>query len=101
MNNIANMLLDNGCRIWTHPRTGEERIYLNKFALKLLNIEVEYYNTGNIYKFAIGGERTSNSQGRRIMAALDRCYYNVTEDAFYAGNKDVARLLRQAAEEAI
>lgn len=45
MNEIATMLLDNGCRVWTHPRTGEERIYLNKFALKLLDIEVECYKT--------------------------------------------------------
>lgn len=101
MNEIATMLLDNGCKVWTHPSTGEERIYLNSFAQRLLNIEIDRYNTGNLRTFTIDGVRTSNCEGRRILGALEKAYYSVTKGKFHAGNTEITDRITAAAETAV
>ena len=101
MNEIATMLIDNGCKVWTHPSTGEERIYLNGFARHLLNIEIDRYNTGNLRTFTIDGVRTSNCEGRRILGALEKAYYSVTKGKFHAGTAEITDRIAEAAEAAI
>ena len=47
---------------WTHPVTGEERVYLDDWR-QLVGIEFDYYKTGNIRHAYLGGEKVSNNVG--------------------------------------
>lgn len=69
---IVAMLLASGCSCWTHPRTHEKRIYLNKFARTLLQIEVDYYKTGNLQCFKWYDGVTSNTTGRKILFCIEK-----------------------------
>lgn len=53
-----------GFRRWTKGRF--DRLYINT---KLLGLEVEYYNTGNVRNATWCGESISNSDGRRFLAS--------------------------------
>lgn len=73
----AFFLISLGAKVWRHPGNGEIRIYLNRAADDLLDIEKDFYKTGNLREFSWRGHQTSNCQGKRIMAALDGAYYEV------------------------
>ncbi|MBR3318749.1 MAG: hypothetical protein IKG21_13105 [Atopobiaceae bacterium] len=53
-----------GFRRWTKGRF--DRLYIDT---KLLGLEVEYYNTGNVRNATWCGESISNSDGRRFLAS--------------------------------
>ena len=74
---IKSKLLAAGGRIW--DKKGR-RIYLSRIIGKFADID--YYNTGNLCHFAINGERWSNCQGRKLLAAVDRAYYDCDADRF-------------------
>lgn len=98
---FADYLTEKGLRIWEHPRTGEKRIYLNKVAQELLNIEMDRYNTGNIRVFMMDGEKMSNSYGYNVLSALDKVYYDVAKKKIVLSTKnraseDVAERLEEA-----
>ena len=64
---------------WTHPRTGEERLYLNEDkAAKFIGLEVRRYKTGNIKFSEIDGEEISHSEAYRILGSMDRVFFDVT-----------------------
>ena len=73
----AFFLLSIGAKAWRHPESGDIRIYLNRISDDLLDIEKDFYKTGNLSSFSWRGHLTSNCQGKRIMAALDGAYYDV------------------------
>ena len=65
---------------------GKDRIYFpTKSLLKLLNVELDFYKTGNISDASMDGEHISNSEGRRILDALNdaKIYYDIKTDDFY------------------
>ena len=74
---IKSKLLAAGGRIW--DKKGH-RIYLSRIIGKFAGID--YYKTGNLHSFAINGERWSNCQGRKLLAAVDRAYYDCDADRF-------------------
>ena len=83
---IAAFLIKHECGSWTHPYTGEERIYLNRYAHDLLEIEVDYYKTGNLSAFCWHGEKGSNCYGKKILSALDKAYFSKKDGKFHAVN---------------
>lgn len=87
---FADYLTEKGLTVWEHPRTGEKRIYLNKVAHELLGIEIDRYNTGNISKFMMDGEKVSNSYGYSILGALDKVYYDVAKKKIVLSTKNRA-----------
>ena len=54
---------------WKHPRTGEERWYVNN-SEELAGLELHHYNTGNISAAYLNGEKISNSQAKRLIGQL-------------------------------
>ena len=100
----AFFLISLGAKVWRHPGNGEIRIYLNRAADTLLGIEKDYYNTGNLRSFAWRGHETSNCQGKRIMAALDKAYYDVASGRFIMSSwasRDTADTVKAALWEAL
>ena len=83
---IAAYLIAHECATWTHPYTGEERIYLNRFAKELLEIEVSYHKTGTLSSFRWHGEQGSNSYGKKVLSALDKSYFSKKDGKFHAVN---------------
>lgn len=100
----AFFLLSIGAKAWRHPESGEVRIYLNKAAEDLLEIEKDYYRTGNLSSFSWKGHLTSNCQGKRIMTALDGAYYDVKTGRMVTNrwaDSDTAASVKAALAEAI
>lgn len=100
----AFFLLSIGGKAWKHPESGDIRIYLNKSADDLLEIEKDYYRTGNLSSFSWRGHQTSNCQGKRIMTALDKAYYDVKTGKFvmnHWADSDTADTVKAALAEAI
>ena len=100
----AFFLLSVGAKAWKHPESGDIRIYLNKAADDLLEIEKDYYKTGNLSSFCWRGHQTSNCQGKRIIAALDGAYYDVKTGNIIVNrwtDSDTASTVKAALAEAI
>lgn len=100
----AFFLLSIGAKAWKHPESGDIRIYLNKSADDLLEIEKDYYRTGNLSSFSWRGHQTSNCQGKRIITALDGAYYDVKTGRVITNrwaDSDTAATVKEALAEAI
>lgn len=100
----AFLLLSIGAKVWRHPETGDLRIYLNRAADDLLEIEKDYHKTGNLRSFCWRGHQTSNCQGKRIMTALDGAYYDVKTGRVVTNrwaDSDTASAVKEALAEAI
>ncbi len=100
----AFFLLGLGAKAWKHPESGEIRIYLNRISDDLLDIEKDYYHTGNLSSFSWRGHQTSNCQGKRIIAALDGAYYEVKTGRIITNrwaDRDTADTVKEALAEAI
>ena len=89
-------LLARGAKLWNHPRTGEARVYLNGLARDLLDIEVDYYKTGNLRYFAMGGYKYSNCSGKRILCSLAKTWYDPEDGRIICDDKDLAADLEAA-----
>lgn len=73
---------------WVHPKTGEVRYYVNS-AWKYGGLELDFYKTGNISSAVLDGEGISNSQGRRLMHSIDKCWIaEGTEEVHVIGDYD-------------
>ena len=100
----AFLLLSIGAKAWRHPESGDIRIYLNRAAEDLLEIEKDYYRTGNLSSFSWRGHQTSNCQGKRIITALDGAYYDVKTGRIITNrwsDSDTAATVKAALAEAI
>lgn len=100
----AFFLLSIGAKAWRHPESGDIRIYLNKTAEDLLEVEKDYYRTGNLSSFSWRGHQTSNCQGKRIITALDGAYYDVKSGRIITNrwaDSDTAATVKAALAEAI
>lgn len=100
----AFFLISIGAKAWKHPETGATRIYLNRAADDLLDIEKDFYKTGNLRSFSWRGHQTSNCQGKRIIAALDGAYFDVKTGRLITNrwaDSDTASTVKEALAEAI
>lgn len=102
---IAAYLIAHECATWTHPGTGEVRIYLNRFAKDLLEIETSYHKTGTLSSFKWHGEQGSNCYGKKVLSALDKAYFSRKDGKFHAVNSysrmDLSDELMEAVTERI
>ena len=85
-------LIENGARRWT--KYGKDRLYFN--ATNVLNLEISYYNTGNVRTATLNGERISNSDARRYLDA--KAYIDLTTDELHvsAKNEEIASTIEDA-----
>lgn len=89
-------LLARGAKLWNHPLTGATRVYLNGLARDLLDIEIDYYKTGNLRFFSMGGYKYSNCSGKRILCSLDKTWYDPEDGRIICDDKDLAADLEAA-----
>ena len=68
-------LQEMGASRWT--KNDHDRLYLNEAAFYLIGLEVKRYNTGNISSASLNGSDISNSEAKRILAALGNPYINL------------------------
>lgn len=65
-----------GFKRWT--KNGKDRLYVSNKAVKNIgNMEVSYYNTGNISNVKVDGVTISNSKGNQIFNAFDGTYIDL------------------------
>lgn len=70
---------------WT--KCGNRYYLSNEFKFNAIGLEIERYNTGNICYASIKGEQISNSEGRRILDRIAKCYVDLETGKIYgAGN---------------
>lgn len=97
---IEGYLLKNGAKLWN-----DRRIYIKDIAKKWLNVKDDYYNTGNLRSFEWEDGQESNSYGRKVLSAIDDCYFDVNSQTFKAMginsdvNKVVVEKLNEKAKE--
>ena len=89
-------LLARGAKLWNHPPTGATRVYLNGLARDLLDIEIDYYKTGNLRFFSMGGYKYSNCSGKRILCSLAKTWYDPEDGRIICDDKDLAADLEAA-----
>lgn len=77
----ATQILAIGGNTWTPSNGGAARIYLNEWA-RLIGLETEHYNTGNISYAALNGEKISNSKAYKILGG-SKVYYNTADGKIY------------------
>ena len=79
---------------WTHPRTSEERLYLDQdAACRFIGLAVQRYKSGGIKHATLDGERVSNTLAFRIVGSMHRAYYSVTTGKWYADRDDAIDLV--------
>lgn len=80
----ATKLIEAGGKLW--EKNGMRRIYFDAdLVFKNAGLHVSHYNTGNISNATINGEKISNSEAKRIIAAISFCklWYDITDGKFY------------------
>lgn len=55
----------------------DERVYLKDLAKELLNLDTDYYKTGNLHSFSWYDGRETNTRGRKILKAIDSSYFDL------------------------
>lgn len=99
---IAAYLIAHGCMTWNHPRTGETRIYLNRFSWDLLEIEATFYKSGSISSYSRYGEKGSNNRGYRVISTLKKAYFNPKTGKFVCDNfHNLGEILSEELMEAV
>ena len=100
MDIIAQFLKESGCKEWEHPRTHTIRIYLGWHAKDFLEVKTDWYKTGNLRDFRWIEGHESNCEGRRILAALEKAYYDTDKEEFVTTNDRVTEALTDACTKA-
>lgn len=73
----AEQIIRIGGKEW--EKNGKHRVYLNvEVWTKLIGLETNHYNTGNIAGATLDGEPLSNSRARDILACISSVYLDVT-----------------------
>lgn len=77
-------LIEIGGREWTHPGTGETRVYFNDLAERC-GLSCSYYGTGNISGASINGERLSNNKAGKISHTLrwGKFWYSDADELYH------------------
>jgi hypothetical protein len=74
----AKMVIALGGRSWIHPRTGEERVYLNDWKA-LAGLDVSYYGTGNVSGATLGGRPIANGRVAGIVGAIAKVWFDTAD----------------------
>lgn len=69
-------LIKMGASRW--QKYGKDRVYLSSCGAQIINLSVERYNSGNICYAEINGEKISNADAQRYMAAFESAYIDMT-----------------------
>jgi hypothetical protein len=71
-----------GGNAWTHPSTGEVRVYFNSWP-ELIGLEVSRYNTGNICGATLDGESISNARARDILGVVTKVWWSDADNQIH------------------
>ena len=88
-------LIEKGASRWT--KGDHDRLYLNGAAKKIVGLETEHYNSGNISSATLKGEKISNSRARRISDVICNAYIDLNTGKLYGRLRGEAMDLLQAA----
>ena len=88
-------LIEKGASRWT--KGDHDRLYLNGAAKKIVGLETEHYNSGNIRSATLKGEKISNSRARRISDVICNAYIDLNTGKLYGRVRGEAMDLLQAA----
>ena len=69
-------LIDMGANRW--QKAGRDRLYLSGAGAKIMGLEIERYNTGNISGAYLNDEKISNSAAKRIIGTYEDAYIDLT-----------------------
>ena len=95
------LLVSLGGKYW--EKGNFKRVYFNfEVLLKVLGIEVDYYNTGNICSIYVGDEKWSNCQGKKLLDALrtSKVFYDLVTGEWKCDFKYATRAYRGYVEDA-
>ena len=73
-NQVEKILSMNAGKIW--EKYGKRRVYIQ--IETALNIDVQYYNTGNISSASMNGEGISNSKAQKILSG--KCFIDLNDE---------------------
>lgn len=79
---------------WTHPGTGEIRIYINDWPA-LIGLDVNRYGTGNISSATLDGERISNARARDILGTVTRVWWSDADSKIHIRHYTTGRYADQ------
>ena len=79
---VAAKLMGMGGNLW--ERYGKCRVYLDQGELlDLCGVNISFYKSGNISVCEVGGEKASNSDGRRWLNSTSKVYYDLLDGKIY------------------
>lgn len=92
---ITKILDKNGVEYGRWQKGSMDRIYINNardIYMKAIGLELDYYNTGNLARATLNGERISNAEGRRQMLVSSmyggKCWINLEDGSVHTKNYD-------------
>ncbi len=71
---VEKILSMNAGKIW--EKYGKRRVYIQ--IETALNMDVQYYNTGNISSASINGEGISNSKAQKVLSG--KCFIDLNDE---------------------
>jgi hypothetical protein len=80
-----------GGSYWQTADGNKRRVYFNTQALyRFAGVEMELYNTGNIYRCTVNGETISNGAARKLSGKIDfmKLYYDLADGLFHWTSTD-------------
>jgi len=93
-------LIAKGASRWT--KGDRNRLYLNGAAKKIVGLETEHYNSGNIRSATLKGEKISNSRATQILDNIFSAYIDLTTGNLYGrARSNSMDLLRAALDDLI
>ena len=92
-NEMIEKLEEAGAKRWT--KYGKDRLYID--VELVLDLDVDRYNTGNICKSLLDGEKISHARASRILGS--KIYIDLTTDELVvAANSDEKEMIEEAAK---
>lgn len=70
---LETLLTSHDARTWSSRDGSRFRLYINDWAA-LIGLRIDRYNTGNISHATLNGDKISNSEAGRILAAGDKVW---------------------------
>lgn len=79
-----------------------KRIYVSEIIKNVFDMDIDYYNTGNICSIYINGEKWSNCQGKKFLLAIeDNSYWDCEKKKFIGAIRNYDGMLEEAVDEYI
>ena len=77
-----NLVAVGGSR-WT--KAGKDRVYFNSWRT-FIDLELSYYNSGNIASATLKGEHISNSKAAKLLGGIEKVWYDVSDGKFHGSS---------------